>query len=103
MSYFWFEVRYLLCAIPTLSLLAQFKILIWLEKHAPRPFYVVFGIPFALQDILYNATCGSFFFLERPKEWLFTTRLKRLDDAGTLPGCIGRFKLTLNEIDPGHV
>lgn len=103
MSYFWFELRYLVCALPTFSLLVQFKILIWLEKHAPRPLYILFGIPFVVQDVLYNLTCGTLFFLERPREWLFTTRLKRLDDTGTMPGFIRRFKMTLNEIDPGHV
>jgi Na+-transporting NADH:ubiquinone oxidoreductase subunit NqrE len=103
MSHFWFELRYLACAPFTGVLLVLFRILILLRDRTIRPFYIAFGIPFVVLDVIYNILCGSFIFWESPREWLFTTRLKRLDDDGSLPGCIARFKLTLNEIDRGHV
>lgn len=111
MSYFWFEVRYLLCAGATLPLLLQFPGAIWLQNRVNdaekwSPEWFLFGVPlfiFGLQDVVYNVIFGTAMFLERPRELLFTTRLKRLDDAGHLPECLARFKRTLNEIDPGHV
>lgn len=102
MTYKDFELRYLVCAPFTLALLLQFIILIWMEKKM-KPLYYPFGIIFVIQDVAYNAVCGTIMFKERPREWLFTTRLKRLDAAGQLPDCTIRFKHVLNEIDPGHV
>jgi hypothetical protein len=113
-----FESRYVFppAAAATWLLLRQFVILIWLEKrfkpHWPLwPFYVVFGISFVVQDVIYNFFVGTFLFLELPRfrggvrdwEWMFTTRLKRMDLEGDLEGCTIRFKRVLNSIDPGHV
>ena len=76
-----FELRYLICAPATLALLVQFIILIWLEKRI-KPLYYVYGIPFVIQDVIYNVVAGTLMFLEPPREWMFTTRLKRLDREG---------------------
>ncbi len=97
-----FELRYLVCAPFTLALLVQFIILIWLEKNLTALYYP-FGVLFIIQDVAYNAVCGWIMFGEPPREWVFTTRLKKLDAAGQLEGCTIRFKQVLNDIDPGHV
>lgn len=106
MRYSWFEVRYLISAPATLFLLAFFMALSWAKPTVDR--YKVLWIPavpfvavFLVLDALYQLVIGTWLFLERPRDLLFTGRLKRLDEAGDCR--IDRFKRTLNEIDPGHV
>lgn len=96
---FWFEVSYLAFAPFTLALLIQFAVLAYLERRFPRPIVAVLAVPFVVQDVLYNAVAGSVMFAERPREWLFTTRLKRLSGRPE----VWRFAAMLNELDEGHV
>ena len=93
-----FEVLYLATAPLTLWLLVQFIALAWLEKRA-RPLAILFAVPFVPQDVFYNATVGSLLFWERPREWFFTTRLKRYANQTEAE----RFKAVLNHFDTGHV
>ena len=95
-----FEIRHLIAAPVTLALLLQFAALAWLMPRLPRPVFWVIAVPFIIQDVLYQITVGTFLFWERPREFMFTTRLKRLD--GIDPH-VERFKNVLNELDKGHV
>jgi hypothetical protein len=78
-----------------------------LEKALTKPGYVL-GAPWlllgALVDVLANLIIFPFIFLERPKEWLVTTRLRRHMD-GEQEGFRYRFaraicKKLLNAFDP---
>lgn len=95
-----FEIRHLMAAPVTLALLLQFAALAWLMPRMPRPVFWVIAVPFIIQDVIYQITVGTFLFWERPREFMFTTRLKRLD--GIDPN-VERFKNVLNELDKGHV
>lgn len=95
-----FEVLYLAVAPITLVLLAQFAVLMWMHRNF-RPLYYVLGMPFVVQNVFYNVTIGSLLFRELPREWLFTTRLKRWEVLGDPR--VDRFALALNRLDPGHV
>ncbi|PIY28409.1 MAG: hypothetical protein COZ09_10190 [Comamonadaceae bacterium CG_4_10_14_3_um_filter_60_42] len=106
LRYSWFEIRYLIVAPVTLALLVYFMGLFRAKPAVDRykvlwiiaaPFVVVFLV----MDALYQLIIGTWLFLERPRDILFTGRLKRLDEAGDCR--VDRFKRTLNEIDPGHV
>jgi hypothetical protein len=59
---------------------------------------------FILLDVLFNLIIGSFVFLERPREFLFTDRLKR-HKAGP-DGDYKEFAIyickIMNRYDPGH-
>ena len=96
-----FEIRHLIAAPFTLLMLAQFIPLMWVEHRIPKPVFYVIGLPFVLQDVIYNIVIGSFIFWERPQEWLFTDRLKRM--ANDRPGPAARFAAVLNFFDEGHV
>lgn len=64
------------------------------------PLFICIGIPFLSVDVLYNAIAGSLFFLELPREWLFTQRLIRHKQYGSEFA----FELCdkLNRWDEGH-
>ena len=94
-----FELLYLFWGLVTLWLLLQFILLSWLDRHVSRWFWWPFGIAFILQDVLYNVVVGTLMFLELPREWLFTTRLKKMGDDRR----VDRFRETLNYFDPEHV
>jgi len=98
-----FEIRHMIAAPVTLFLLAWFALYAALNTFLPRKLVVVlaFLTGFVLADVLYNLTVGSFLFWERPKEWLFTDRLKRLHDADV--HAVDRFVVVLNSLDEGHV
>lgn len=99
----WFEVRHLAAAPVTLCILAWFAFYAWLATFLPRWLVVAiaFLTGFVLADVIYNLTVGSFLFWERPKEWLFTSRLQRLHDADV--SATQRFVVVLNSLEPGHV
>lgn len=97
----------------TLTMLALFAVGMFLVRGARafKPLYLIAGVYFAVFQLLnfvYNATCGSYIFWERPRTWFFTDRLEehkhRIRDASTpesqalaLEYC-GR----LGKHDPGH-
>lgn len=60
---------------------------------------LAFGL---LVDVLMNITFFSLFFLELPKEWLVTTRLKRHVKTDTWRGKLAKFLCTnlLSPFDP---
>jgi hypothetical protein len=100
----WFEIRHMIAAPATLILLFQFVLVVWLDRQIPRALtYVraVVTVFFVIQDVFYNLVFGTFLFLEWPREWLFTARIKRhLRD----PDCPShRFALVLNHFDRDHV
>lgn len=93
-----FEVTYLVFAPVTLFMLVFFALVDWLRDKHKVAFWVV-GVPFAILDVIYNVVIGSLLFMEWPREWLFTTRLKR--HVGDWR--VERFARVLNKIDAGHV
>ena len=94
----WFEITYLIAAPVTLWMLMQFAFLAWLKPRVPILFKPL-AVIFIVQDVIYNAVFGSLFFIERPREWLFTDRLKRWHGDWR----VERFARVLNALDPGHV
>lgn len=93
-----FEVTYLVFAPITLLMLVSFILVDWSRDNF-KPLLLLIGVPFAIMDILYNIVVGSLLFMEWPREWLFTTRLKRhIGDWR-----VERFARVLNKVDPGHV
>jgi len=98
-----FEIRNLICAIPTLILLVQYIVLAWLDNRVPRwVLWTVFGpltIPFAAQNAIYNRTVASWLFDDAAQEWFTTSRLKRMRGDPRAD----RFAAVLNYFDEGHV
>lgn len=101
MSRVGFEIRHLIAAPITLVMLVQFIILFRIKRYVPKPVFYVLGIPFYIQDVIYNVVIGSFIFNERPQEWIFTDRIKRHVSDPDAPA--HRFALVLNRYDEGHV
>lgn len=69
------------------------------------PLLIALGLPFLIADIAFNLIFGSFIFWERPKEWLFTTRLSRWKEADrTTEGyrLANELCYQLSKIDPNH-
>lgn len=99
----WFEVRHMIAAPFTLAMLAWFAVYAAIDKVLPRKLvvFLAFITGFVVADALYNWTVGTFLFLERPREWLFTTRLQRLYDHDVT--ATQRFVAVLNALDPQHV
>ena len=93
-----FEITYLIAAPVTLWMLVQFAFLAWLKPRVPILFKPL-AVIFVVQDVIYNAVFGSLFFAERPREWLFTDRLKRWSGDWR----VERFARVLNALDTGHV
>ena len=93
-----FEVFYIITAPITFFMLVQFAALAWIDNRAHWLFRLLAAL-FIVQDVIYNATVGTLLFWERPREWLFTDRLKRWGDDWR----VDRFKRVLNRLDPGHV
>jgi len=93
----------MLAAPVTLFVLAWFSLYAWINTFLPRQVVVAiaFLTGFVFVDILYNLTVGTFLFWERPREWLFTTRIQRLHDADV--SATQRFIVVLNTLEPGHV
>ncbi|MFU8834024.1 MAG: hypothetical protein ACNA7F_02015 [Roseovarius sp.] len=102
----WFEVRYLIMAPFTLALLVQFAVLMWVQRRVPKPLLYLFypaAAVFLVEDFIYQVVVGTFLFLDRPRDVLFTGRLKRLDAQDPADYQVWRFKRVLNALDPGHV
>lgn len=93
----------MITSLVSLFMLIWFAIYALMARFLPRKLVVVlaFLTGFILADILYNLTIGSFLFWEWPREWLFTSRLKRLHDADV--NAAQRFIVVLNTLEPGHV
>lgn len=64
------------------------------------PVALVLGVPFIILDVLYNWIFGTIIWLELPREFLYTTRLKR-KKAGGHEEAFRQCKI-LNKYDPGH-
>lgn len=78
----WIEIRHLAVAPVSLVLLLMYWFIMTIHfrvfnENTPWPIYYALGVPFLIFDILYNAICGTFIFLELPKESLFTSRVER--------------------------
>ena len=96
-----FEIRHLVAAPATLWVLWQFIAIMWMMRNLPKVVVYPFGVAFLLQDAIYNMLAGSFIFWERPREILFTDRVKRHLVDSDCPA--SRFAVVLNYFDPGHV
>lgn len=99
-----FQARYVVALfLGGALLLAYFAIHAGLAKIMPRKIVVILAAFDGLiaLDILWNLTVGTFLFMERPGEWMLTTRLKRLDLEGAYG--VEQIKVMLNALDPGHV
>lgn len=68
------------------------------------PTRVIVGIPFMLLNAVFNATFGSFIFMEFPREWFFTDRLKRQKDSEKDDCARVAFMICheMNKFDAGH-
>ena len=99
----YYEMRYLAAGPFTLLLLVQFAGLFWLDRNVKnaRWWFAPLVVVFLIEDFLYQVFVGTFLFLERPRDWLFTGRIARMDERGD-PRAV-RFKRVLNAIDEGHV
>lgn len=71
-------------------------------RKIPLPFKVL-AYPtiylFGICDVLFNATYGTLFFLEPPREWLFTARVSRWNDTDGWRGKLARW-FCENLLDP---
>lgn len=73
-------------------------------------FYLIFAkgqkwlmLPGFLVDVVYNLVWGSILFIEPPKQFTLTQRIKRHTDKATWRGKIARLICAkLNKYDPGH-
>lgn len=68
------------------------------------PVYLMFVVGL-LADVAFNWTVGTVIFLELPKEFVFTDRLKRhwRGDSQKMKDRAERWVKLVNMIDPGHV
>lgn len=78
----WLYIRHTLMAPATLFMLLFGAFCAWLyhnvfDEQPPLWATVAFGLPFYICDIIYNAICGTFIFLELPREWVYTNRVAR--------------------------
>lgn len=97
----WWEVRYLISAPALLWLYWQYALVYQLMN---RSYYLTMlvwlplGVAFAIQNVVFNATFGTFIFWERPKQWFFSDRIRAMT-------CYRkeRFKKLLNYHDPDHI
>lgn len=99
-----FQARYVVALfLGGAVLLAYFAIHAIVAWKVPRKAVVAAAVVDGLValDILWNLTVGTFLYWERPREWMLTTRLKRLDREGAYG--VEQIKVMLNALDPGHV
>ncbi len=97
----WYELRYLIAAPATLWLYWQYAATYQMMNRARyilAPLWLPLGIAFAVQNVIFNATVGSFIFWERPRQWFFSDRIRAAE-----PSRQERYKLLLNAHDPGHI
>ena len=98
----WYETRYLIAAPALLWMYWQYVVVYrTMNSRAKWPLVVIWlplGIAFALQNIMFNATFGSFIFWERPRQWYFSDRIRAADPARQ-----ARYKRLMNPHDPGHI
>lgn len=97
----WWEVRYLIAAPALLWLYWQYAVVYQCMNRARYLTAVIWlplGIAFAVQNVIFNATVGSFIFWDRPREWFFSDRIRAMT-------CYRkeRFKRLLNAHDRGHI
>lgn len=108
-SYPLFELRFAAFCVVSYFLLGFFAIYILAEKAKEWAFwlfiipYLIIALPFVILDVAYNLVVGTILFLDWPREWLFTDRLKRYERAGYRAEWTDRFTRNLNALDPGHV
>ena len=96
-----YEVRYLIAAPVMLWIYWQYAVTYQLMNRARYLTAVIWlplGIAFALQNVAFNLTFGSFLFWERPRQWFFSDRIRATDEARK-----ARFRVLLNAHDPGHI
>ena len=67
-------------------------------------------VPGLLLDVVFNVLYGSIAFREFPREWLFSTRVKRHIKGMSYSNGLSRrerlalwWQTVLNTIDPGHI
>ena len=96
-----YEVRYLIAAPALLWLYWQYVVVYQCMNRAPyltAPLWLPLGLAFALQNIAFNATVGSFLFWERPRQLYFSDRIRAAPQERQT-----RYKRLLNAHDPEHI
>ena len=97
-----FELRYLIVALPMLWLYWQYAVVyLCMNSRAKWPLAVVWvplGVAFALQNIAFNLTCGTFLYWQRPRQWYFSDRIRQGSEERK-----ERFRRLLNPYDPDHI
>ena len=97
----WWEVRYLIAAPALLWLYWQYVVVYRLLNHfgySAALIWVPLGVAFAIQNVIFNATVGSFIFWDRPRQWFFSDRIRAMTCSRK-----ERFKRLLNAHDRGHI
>lgn len=105
----WIYFRHTLMAPATIFMLLLVAFASWLyygvfNANPPKVIYWAIGIPFYFFDIIYNIVCGTFIFLELPRELIYTSRVARHKDspyAGTSQFATFVCQV-LDYFDPGH-
>jgi len=64
------------------------------------PAALFLGLPFLVIDVIYNAIIGTVIWLELPREWTYTQRLKKLKARGEQEAF--RQCRVLSKFDPNH-
>lgn len=89
----------------TSPMLIAFAIVMRLDKALQGkklwyPAALFIGLPFYILDVLYNWIIGTIIWGELPKEWTYTSRLKRMKARGEEEAF--RQCLILSKYDPDH-
>lgn len=101
-----FFYRSALFLVVTFLVWGPFMLLMRADKNLKRPaarflVWVPWGLGFLVLDILFNVTFGSLIWWERPRELVYTARLKRKVKERAV-GADWQASI-LNMLDPGHV
>jgi len=98
----WLVLGMLFPALPTLRRLKAHKHEMGLVLLIPIYLSLAIGI---LADVLFNAIWGTIIFRERPREYLFTSRLQRHWNGPSAKqyARAAPWVARVNLIDPGHV
>jgi len=97
----WFEIRYLSISLVMLWIYWQYAVTYLLMNNFYKSTMIIWlplGVVFALQNIVFNLTFGSYLFWEKPQQWFFSDRIRSAPEARQR-----RFKKLLNGPDPDHI
>lgn len=100
----WYEIRYLLSGPALLWLYLQY-VITYRWANAPDhitwlllPICGPLAILFVVQNIIFNATFGSFIFWDRPRYLFFTDRINNAEEHRKV-----RYRKLMNPHDPNHI